>query len=153
MWHTTETIPLIFSFKVCHIFSTCKLPLKDGLRKPALSIWLRGLRVGGHTNGQKEFKQCCAQCDYLSFFHGGCSFRGHHHCILSISHTPHTHTHTKQVGLCHFNDSIAFGVLYRLCSVTLQRPMWRAPTPPLWIRPHSDGSRCGRLLPLARRGC
>lgn len=81
---------------------------------------------GGHTNGQKEFKQCCAQCDYLPFFHAGCSFRGHYHLILSISHRQHTQ---KQVGLCHFNDSIASGVLHRLCSVTLQRPMWRCARP------------------------
>lgn len=69
---------------------------------------------------------------------------------LRLTQTTHK---KKQVGLCHFNDSIAFGVLYRLCSVTQQRPMWRAPAPPPWIRPHSDESRRGHLHPLTRRGC
>lgn len=119
--------------------------------KDCVEYLARRLRGGRTHKWPEEFKQCCAQCDYLAFFHAGWSFRGHYHRILSVSHRQHTKK--KQVGLCHFNDSIAFGVLYRLCSVTQQRPMWRAPAPPPWIRPHSDESRRGHLHPLTRRGC
>lgn len=39
---------------------------------------------------RRNLAQCCVQCDYLSFFLAGRSFRG-----LSLS----------LVRLCHFNDS------------------------------------------------
>lgn len=119
----------IYSFKSCYISSrqtrTLNLSLKDRLRKTA---GLRGWGGGWTHKWPEEFKQRCAQCDYLSFFHAGCSFRGHYHLTLSVSQRQHTQ---KQVGLCHFNDSIASGVLHRLCSVTLQRPMWRERPPHL----------------------
>lgn len=156
----TETILLIFSFEItlCSFKKNWSFQTftERQAAKDCVGNMVERLEVEGGVGGQthkwpEEFEQCCAQCDYLSFFHAGCSFRGHYHLILSVSHRQHTQ---KQVGLCHFNDSIASGALHRLCSVTLQRPMWRAPAPPLRIRPQSDESRRGPPSPpLARRGC
>ena len=96
VWHTTEILPLTFSFKVGRVSSrqiaTCKLSLKDGLWK----LWLRGWDTHTHTR-PGEFKQCCAQCDYLSFDHAGCSFRGHY-IAFSPSHTDNTHKKKKHPG-------------------------------------------------------
>lgn len=102
---------------------------REAVKSHVWSIWLRG---GRKHKWPEEFKQGCAQCDYLSFFSmRAAGSGGHYYCILSVSHRQRTQKKKKkQVGLCHFNDSIASGVLYRLCSVTLQRPMWRAPTRP-----------------------
>lgn len=112
-------------------------------------------RGGGRTHKwPEEFKQCCAQCDYLSFFHAGCSFRGHYHRILSISHRRHTHTHKKnRLGFAismtqsHLEFPIDCAQWPRKgpCG---ERPPHLSEFDHIWMR----GCR-GRFHPSTRRGC
>lgn len=70
----------------------------------------------------------------------------------SPSHTDNTHKNRLGFAISMTQSHLEFSI--DCAQWPCKGPCGDAPTPPLWIRPHSDKSRCGRrLLPVTRRGC